>query len=237
MNILEVKSITAQYDNTLEPAIENISFNLEKGTITALLGPNGSGKSTILKAILGSISFSGEILINGVKASKKLGIVSYVPQRFNFDTSFPLTVYEFLNISAPETINQSIQISKVLDQIEMIKFKDSLLSQLSGGQLQRVLIARALLKEPQLLILDEPESGIDINISQKFYNLIKFLVATKGLTVLIATHELEIINSFSDQVICINKNILCSGRPSDVLDSNFFSRLYGTNVKIYPHKH
>ncbi len=234
--ILEVKDVTVRYPHTTHSAIEDISFELKPDSITALIGPNGSGKSTLLKAILGFVPFTGKIQLNGTTISTQLNKIGYVPQRFSFDTSFPITVHEFLHLACAQK-SFDAEINNLMDEVNMNGKDSKLLSSLSGGQLQRILLVRSLLQNPQLLILDEPEAGVDVGGEQSFYTLLQKLVIEKHLTVLIATHELDIVHTFADKVLCINQKLVCTGTPKSVLTQEMFQNLYGQHLKFYGHKH
>lgn len=235
-SILDVQQVAVRYQGAIQNAIENISFQLEEHSITALIGPNGSGKSTLLKAILGFLPHSGTIQINGKPISDQYHLIGYVPQRFQFDTTFPITVHEFLHLACTKR-SFDHEIAELLNEVNMNNKQDSLLSSLSGGQLQRILLVRSLLQNPHLLILDEPEAGIDIGGEQSFYVLLEKLVKEKNLTVLIATHELDIVYAFAKNVICINRTLVCTGAPKDVLTKQMFQNLYGHHLKFYGHEH
>jgi len=233
-HILEVKNVSVQYPYAVESAIEQISFSLKPETITALIGPNGSGKSTLIKAILGLIPYKGTILLDGKPIENSYKEIGYVPQRFSFDTTFPITVSEFISLVVE---NRSGDVHEVLKQVRMEGKAHSLLSQLSGGQLQRVLLARAIVNNPGILILDEPEAGVDVGGEQTFYTLLEQMVKEKKITVLIATHELDIVYTFAEDVLCLNRVLVCSGPPKQTLNKEMFTELYGRELQFYGHHH
>lgn len=232
--ILEVNNLSVKYKEISEIAVENISFQLQEGTLTALLGPNGSGKSTILKAILEFIPYEGKILLFNKPVKHSIKKIGYVPQNFRLDDSFPITVYEFLSLTACSKIKKNT-ISDTLRLVDLQNFMSRQLCSLSGGQLQRILIARALIRKPKLLILDEPEAGIDVLAGQKFYELLQNLVKNEGLTVLISTHEIEIVRSFSDQVLCVNKSLICKGKPKEAITAETLNKMFSTNISFHRH--
>lgn len=233
-HILEVNNVSVQYPYAVESAIEQISFSLEPQTITALIGPNGSGKSTLIKAILGLIPYKGSIRLNEKPIEQSYAEIGYVPQRFSFDTTFPITVSEFIALSVD---NKPEKIEQVLRQVKMEGKAHAMLSQLSGGQLQRVLLARAIVHDPRILILDEPEAGVDIGGEQTFYTLLETMVKEKNITVLIATHELDIVYTFAENVLCLNRVLVCSGPPKQTLKKEMFTELYGRELQFYGHHH
>lgn len=241
---LEVRNLSYAYQQNLGEVLTDINFDLFSSSINIIIGPNGSGKSTLLKSILGFIDAKGSI--NFYNSDEKLvtrrtAHIGYVPQKFNFDTTIPITVEEFLKLTLINCKkhkntgqNEIIDTLKSVDAHTLIHKK---LGDLSGGQLQRVVLARAFLHHPQLLILDEPESGVDIEGEKFFYEVLKEKVKNNGLTALIASHEMEIVSKYADQVLCLNKTLICSGTTTQVLTTENFEKLYGLENKLYLHKH
>ena len=234
---LEVKDLTIIYPGSSHPAIESVSFTIEKGKIAAVIGPNGSGKTTLIKAILGLIDYQGEILVFGQPIAKMYQKIGYVPQRYSFDQTFPITVAEFISLVLLDKNNIEKKVKNVLESVKAGDLYNRKLSRLSGGQLQRTLLARALVKNPDLLILDEPEAGIDVGGEQTFYDLVENLVENENITALIASHELDIVYTYAQEVICLNKKLLCMGPPRQVLNQETFEELYGRSLKFYGHAH
>jgi len=241
---VEVKNLSVAYNH--EEVLTNLSFQIPSGSITAVIGPNGAGKTTLLRAMLNLIPIkSGSISIFGTMHDKRcrhlrghhLGCLhpGYVPQRFTFDKTFPITVYEFLDIALPPEQKKSM-IKKALKETGMLKQKDKLIGELSGGQVQRVLIARAILGDPKIIFLDEPAVGIDIGGEKTFYGLIKHLNEKHGTTCVLISHEIDVVYKFADQVICLNKKMLCQGVPEKILNAETLKRLYGEEVGLYEHK-
>lgn len=238
---LEIKNLSVRYPSQHENAIEDIEFSVPKGSITMLIGPNGSGKTTIMRAILNLVSYEGEILVLGKPLAEVYGKVGYVPQRFTFDETFPMTVEEFISLSLT-TYYQSkherlMHMHNSLELVGAHEFHSQLLSDLSGGQLQRVLLARALSHQPQLLLLDEPESGVDVAGEQTFYDVVQHLVNEQGISAIVSSHELDIVYAYATQVICVNKRMFCRGIPQKVLNHEMFVDLYGRDLKFYGHQH
>lgn len=214
--------------------VEGVSFTVPAGKITMILGPNGSGKTTLLKAIMGLVPYTGEILVDGKKIEESGGEIGYVPQKLYFDRSFPITVMEFMGL-APHTHSET-EIIGALREVEMAGFEQKLLGKLSGGQLQRVLIARAILHQPKLLIFDEPTSGIDAEGIKDFYQLVSHLNRDHGVTILMVSHEIDVVESFADQVVCLNKTLCCVGSPKKELAGKALEALYGTSMITHTHK-
>lgn len=236
---LEIENLTVTYPGYTHPAIENISFTVNENSITALVGPNGSGKSTLIKAVLGLIPYSGKILVFGKPVEKMYHGIGYVPQRFSFDPTFPITVEEFVRLvlyGHGENVAKR-QLSKALSYVDADNLKQRKLSTLSGGQLQRILLARALAHDPKILLLDEPEAGVDVGGEQTFYDLLEKLVKDKKVTAVVASHELDVVYTYAQNVICINRKMFCEGTPKDVLTQEVFTELYGRGLKFYGHTH
>jgi zinc transport system ATP-binding protein len=227
--------------------LDNLSFNIEAKSITAIIGPNAAGKTTLLRAMLGLVPIEkGSIKILGQDALKRcrhlrghhIGCFhpGYVPQRFSFDKTFPITVEEFLGLALLPGQEKS-KIDESLKEIGMLKSKDKLLGKLSGGQIQRVLIAKAIINEPDIIFLDEATFGIDIAGEKTFYELIKHLNKKHGSTCILISHEIDVVYKYADQVICLNKKMVCQGSPKKILTSKNLKELYNEEVGLYEHKY
>lgn len=232
-SIIEVKNLSVTHGSSV--ALKNISFNIEEGNIAIVIGPNGSGKTTLLKAMLNLVAADeGEIKILDKPADEVKQFLGYVPQRFSFDKTFPLTVQEFLDLSLRDSSKQK-NIDEFLEDVGMKNSRDKLIGGLSGGQLQRILIARALINEPKVLFFDEPVSGIDVEGAKSFYELISHLNEDHKITVMIVSHEIDVVYDFADQVLCLNKCLLCQGKPSETLTQETLRKLYGEGSMVYKH--
>jgi len=233
--VLEIKDVTVSYGGT--KILDSLSFDIERGEITAILGPNGSGKTTLIKAVLVLIPIQkGEIKILGLKVKDALPLIGYLPQRFEIDRSFPITVEEFLDLSLHKNTPKE-EIDGKLAEVDMLMYKKALLGTLSGGQFQRILIARAILNNPEILILDEPETGIDVGAEKNFYQLILHLNEKHGITTVFISHELELIYDFAKQVVCLNRALVCHGVPRKVLTPEKLEELYGGGLTHHQHTH
>jgi ABC-type Mn2+/Zn2+ transport system ATPase subunit len=236
--VLEVNDVTVWFEGQEQPAVEHVSFALEQGQIAILIGPNGSGKSTLLKAILGLVPFKGEVRILGAPAAEMRRQIAYVPQRLAFDLTLPLTVREavrmpLLGARGPEV---ETAVRHYVDALGIPDLLDKRLGSLSGGQLKRVFIARAMVTNPRLLLLDEPEAGIDIGGERTLYDLLDRLVSHHGLTALICSHDLDIVFAHADTVLCLNRRLQCSGPPTKTLTPDALSSLYGPAMAMYRHR-
>jgi zinc transport system ATP-binding protein len=231
--IIEVENVSFGYEKGND-AIQDISFVVPEGSVTMLIGPNGSGKTTLLKTLVGLLRpTKGNIRVLGGKPKEKRKYIGYVPQRLHFDHTFPITVYEFLNFSHPRIPKDIIEVT--LEDLGVYHLRSSLVGQLSGGQLQRVLIARSLLGNPKILFLDEPVSGIDIGGEQNFYELIQSIHRRLGVTVIMVSHEVQLVSRVATQVICINRKLVCSGGPDRALLPEVIEKLYGKDISLYKH--
>jgi len=224
--ILKVENLDVELEE--EEILKDLSFEVKEGEVLTILGPNGAGKTVLLKTLLGILPYEGEI---AWKAGIKIG---YVPQRLPFIKEIPLSVKEFFdleNVSENETkeILKSIGIEE-----EILKKK---IGDLSSGQFQRILIGWALAPNPEVLLFDEPLAGIDIGGQESVYNLLEKLEKEKNLTILFVTHELSIVYKLADEVLCLNKKMLCYGLPKEILTPERIGQLYSGEVKFYEHKH
>lgn len=223
-------------------ALENVSFEIEKGEIVAIIGPNGSGKTTLLKNLIGLLKpTEGSVTIDGKMPKDVRQKIGYVPQKFEFDRTIPISVYEFMGLERCDTHGHSHKnIIRALREVGLENIEKRQLGNLSGGQFQRVMVARALLHEKEILIFDEPSTGIDIAGEQTIYDLIKKINEEKKVTCIIVSHELNIVNKYTKKVICINKEMICFGAPEVVITKENLQKLYGEDTGFYHthlHKH
>jgi len=222
--ILEVENLSVELNGV--KIIKELSFRVQEGEIVTILGPNGAGKTTLLKTLLGMIPYKGKIQWKeGIKKG-------YVPQRLPFIKDFPLTVKEFFRLKE----NSEEKIKKVVKAVGLEKFLDRRIGNLSSGEFQRTLIAWALLKNPEVLLFDEPIAGIDIRGEETIYSLLLKLNKKRKLTVLLVTHDLSVVFRFSSYVICLNRQPVCQGKPKRVLTPEALEKLYGTEIKFYSHR-
>lgn len=235
-NYIEVKNLSYSYKDFL--ALKDISFNISKGQIIVIIGPNGSGKTTLLKNLIGLYKPSkGSIKINNKKPFDYRKNIAYVPQKFDFDKNTPITIKEFMSLErCSKHSNNLDNILKVLSVVGITGLEDKPLSSLSGGQFQRVMIARALLHEKELLIFDEPATGIDMAGEQTIYDLIVKINREKKTTCIIVSHELNIVSKYAEKVLCLNKAMICYGKPETVINQKTLKELYGIGAGLY-HSH
>ena len=212
--------------------VKGVSLEVEKGKIVTLIGPNGSGKSTTAKIALGIFKkIEGEV----EKYTNKIG---YVPQKISIDWTLPLRVYDFLTLT--ENISE-VAIDEALSLTGVIHLKNKNLGNLSGGEFQRVLLARAISKKPELLVLDEPVQGVDFTGEIALYELIKKISDQLNCGILLISHDMHTVMSATDHVVCLNGHVCCSGSPIDVAKNNEYKALFGEQASQiltrYEHKH
>lgn len=208
-------------------------MNVSPGEIVTIIGPNGSGKTTTAKIALGIMKPD-----EGFATQKKDLRVSYVPQKLEINWTIPLTVKRFLSLT--NKINKT-NLDIVLDETEISHLLNSQMYELSGGEFQRTLLARAMLRSPELLVLDEPVQGVDFNGEIALYEMIEKIRNKLNCGILLISHDLHVVMSKTDRVICLNGHICCSGTPANVASSKEFVELFGVhaaaNLSIYEHKH
>ena len=233
--IIKVDNLSVSYGQ--HKILENVNVSIPKGAILAVIGPNGSGKTTFLKVLLGLIEpTEGQVLVCGKPPKEVRNRVAYVAQKFVFDQTMPITVMEFLKLSLPGNITED-EYKNAMEHFKIKHIKENLLGTLSGGQLQRVLLARAFLQKPEILYLDEPEAGIDIGGERDFYEMIAHLNNKHDMTIIFVSHEVDIVSDKATHVLCLNKKHVCFGTPKNVLNQKTISKLYGTEVDFFNHKH
>ena len=212
--------------------ISHIDITLNPSEIVTVIGPNGAGKTTLVRTLLGLETLNG-----GTITRKPNLVVGYVPQRFDIDRTIPLTVATFLNLGLKKSVTE---IAATLDEVGASRVTNSQVVELSGGELQRVVLARALLRSPQLLVLDEPASGVDHMGEADLYALIARLRDTRRLGVLLVSHDLHIVMANTDRIVCINQHVCCSGHPQAVANHPEYARLFGQAAPafaLYTHHH
>ena len=230
-NIL-VKLNNAGFRQKEKWLVEGVSLEVKKGKIVTLIGPNGSGKSTTAKIALGIYkNIEGTV----EKYTDKVG---YVPQRISIDWTLPLRVNDFMVLT--ENINDNA-INEALSLTGVMHLKNKNLGSLSGGEFQRVLLARAISKKPELLVLDEPVQGVDFTGEIALYKLIKEISDRLNCGILLISHDLHTVMSATDHVVCLNGHVCCSGSPIDVAKNNEYKALFGEQasqiLSRYEHKH
>ena len=231
-NKLLVKLENAGVYRSSKWLVRGISLEINQGQIVTLIGPNGSGKTTTAKMIL-NIMNADEGMVSG-NANK----MAYVPQKINIDWTMPLRVIDFMKMTSILNNNQ-INESLVMTGVDKLLYNQ--IHSLSGGEFQRVLIARAIAKKPDLLVLDEPVQGVDFNGEIALYDLIKEISVNLNCGILLISHDMHFVMSTTDHVICLNGHICCSGSPSNVVKNPEYIKLFGEHnsetLSYYQHQH
>lgn len=227
--------------------LKNLSARIPRGKISALIGLNGSGKTTFLKALLKEVAYTGKVQWRcGHDHSKTYPhLIGYVPQRLQFDLNQPLTVVELLALSLQKRplfmgIGKATRhrIGKMLDQVNGNHLIDVPVGGLSGGQLQRVLLALALEPTPELLLLDEPAQGIDFSSQNDFYDLIAQVNQKTGITMILVSHELSVVSKYAHRVFCMKDGcIFCEGSGEEIVTGEMIKQIYGADAGVYAHSH
>jgi zinc transport system ATP-binding protein len=227
-----LKVENASFSKNNKWLVKGVSLEVKQGEIVTLIGPNGSGKSTTAKIALGIYKD-----IEG-KVNKFTNKIGYVPQKITIDWTLPIRVIDFMSL-IEEPTDEQINIALNLTSVEHLRNKN--LSDLSGGEFQRVLIARAIAKQPDLLVLDEPVQGVDFKGEIALYELIKKISEELNCGILLISHDLHVVMSATDFVVCLNGHVCCSGTPQAVAKNNEYQELFGDRassiLSLYEHKH
>jgi len=224
--ILKVKDLNVELDG--QEIIKNLSFDVKKGEILTILGPNGAGKTVLLKTLLGLLHYKGEIRwAKGIR-------IGYVPQRIPFIREISLSIRDFFKLKFSHQNFGAV--------IKLVGLKENFLEKrigdLSSGEFQRILVAWSLINDPEVLLFDEPTTGIDIGGEETIYSLLMRLKEEKDLTILLVTHDLSVVYKYSSNVLCLYKGkVCCLGKPKEILTPKILEKVYQTEVKFYEHKH
>ncbi len=244
---IELKNVNFSYNDNV--VLENVSFQISDGDYVGMVGPNGGGKTTALKIILGLVKpDSGEVLIFGhtLEKAKEHYEVGYVPQKvMEGEFAFPATVREVVESGRVSrypvfrgfSLSDKEAIAKALVLTGIGHLQDRLIGELSGGQRQLVFIARALAREPRILILDEPTVGVDASSKEKFYSFLEELNHNLNMTIVMVSHDVDVMVGETKQILCLNKNLICHMDSSSFKKEKFSDILYGSKAKSVPHNH
>ena len=249
-SIVSVKNLTVRRGSNI--VVDDVSFDLLPESDTALVGPNGAGKSSLVAALFGLIPrLSGDITIMGSKMNQSGHLprsvrdkISYIPQNIYFQGQFPLSVFEFVQLGLGNGFNflrnldscSKSAVYRSLERTDTIDLRRRLLSELSCGELKRVMLAFSIVRPRDLLVLDEVQAGLDIPSTQRFQKMLLELRRQEGWTVLHISHDIDMVRRSSDQVLGLNRRLCCRGVPNLALTSERLSVLYGPNIVSYQHK-
>jgi zinc transport system ATP-binding protein len=237
--VIKLENVTYRYNSDL--VLENISFKADQGDLLGIIGPNGAGKTTLFSLILGllegyqgKITVFGEDIRNNRKILKKIG---YIPQKNIIDQGFPATVEEIVSLGVFERKTKD-KIISAINTVGLLEQKHKRIGELSGGQQQRVLIAKALVNEPQLLILDEPTTGIDLETQNKFYALLRKLNSENKITIILASHDLDAINKLANKIACVNRKMSFHGDAREFFGNEQLLKSYSeSSMQAHMHLH
>jgi len=237
--VIKLENVTYRYNSDL--VLENISFKADQGDLLGIIGPNGAGKTTLFSLILGllegyqgKITVFGEDIRNNRKVLKKIG---YIPQKNIIDKGFPATVEEIVSLGVFERKTKD-KIISAINTVGLLEQKHKRIGELSGGQQQRILIAKALVNEPQLLILDEPTTGIDLETQNKFYALLKKLNSENKITIILASHDLDAINKLANKIACVNRKMSFHGDAREFFGNEQLLKSYSeSSMQAHMHLH
>ena len=224
--LAELNQVSVRIDE--RDILKHVDFTLHQGEIVTLIGPNGAGKSTLIKVLLGITKPNSGKIIKQPKIK-----FSYVPQKFNPSHSLPLRVCDLLSLEKCDSATKQ----EIIRDTGIAKLQQSKVQQLSGGERQRVLLARALLRRPDVLVLDEPMQGLDIQSEAELYDYVRSLPAKYGCAVLMVSHDLQWVMQGTHRVVCLNKHICCSGLPENVQQHPEYQAIFGNNRVFYQHHH
>lgn len=237
--VIKLENVTYRYNSDL--VLEDISFKADEGDLLGIIGPNGAGKTTLFSLILGLLeSYQGKITVfgedirNNRKVLKKIG---YIPQKNIIDKGFPATVEEIVSLGVFERKTKD-KIISAIKTVGLLEQKHKRIGELSGGQQQRILIAKALVNEPQLLILDEPTTGIDLETQNKFYALLRKLNSENKITIILASHDLDAINKLANKIACVNRKMSFHGDAHEFFGNEQLLKSYSeSSMQAHMHLH
>jgi zinc transport system ATP-binding protein len=236
---ISIKNVSVIYDKNI--ALKNVSIDIKEGDYLGVIGPNGGGKTTLLKSILGLINIDeGEINIYDKKPSHNNGLIAYVPQVTNFDKKFPINVFDVvltgrlknkLTLFHKYQKEDKIKTEEALKKVGIFDLKNKMISDLSGGEFQRMLIARALCAQPKILLLDEPTASVDVKSREQIFNLLKEI--NQDITIILVTHDLLAVSSYVKTLACINQTLTYHGDTQ--INEKIVSSMYGCPIDLIAH--
>jgi zinc transport system ATP-binding protein len=231
--LISAEHISHQFTN--RPVLQDINLQLAHNQITTLIGPNGAGKSTLVKILLKLLTPTA----GQVHHHQDL-VIGFMPQKLHIDPTLPLTVKRFLQIGLKSSHHHTTQVKQIADELQIITLLEQAVQSLSGGEMQRVLLARALIRNPNLLVLDEPVQGIDLQSQSQIYHLIHEQQQKRKCAVLMISHDLHLVMKHTDQVICLNQHVCCSGTVQSLRNHPSFIAQFGQALPehaLYQHQH
>jgi zinc transport system ATP-binding protein len=245
--IISLKDVSFSFN--ARPVLDRISLDVNRGDYLGVIGPNGSGKTTLLKLMLGLLqpaSGSVELFGRPIQRFKDWSKIGYVPQKAtSFESRFPFTVAEVVQLGRVSRTGlmrrfrdeDKRAVDRALDQVQMLPHKDRLVTELSGGQQQRVFIAKGLVSDPSVLLLDEPTVGVDVESQDEFYHMLSRLNKDEGITLVVVSHDVDVIAREVNSMACVNQTLIYHGEPAECFKGDYLDKLYGQARKIVLHGH
>lgn len=232
--VLDVRNLSVKLDG--DPILTDVSFAVSCGEIVAVVGPNGSGKTTLFRALLGLVPAEGKICWRPGTST------AYVPQRFTVPSSMPISVTEFFLLKGKRFwLPDEALLRHLTHELSLLGLSQSVLGRplgtLSGGQIQRLLVAWALLGHPDVVLFDEPTASVDVGFAETVYDILRRLTRERGSTILLISHDLNVVAAVADKVLCLNRTITCEGPPEKVLTPDGLRRLFGEGAVHHPPYH
>jgi len=239
MNVVEIENLTVDYQGIL--ALDKVNFSVESKDFLGIIGPNGAGKTTLFNCMLGLLdNYKGEIRFFGtsIKKSKKyLGQIGYVPQKPVFEKNFPATISEVVEMGLTKNSKKD-RIDEVLQKVWLHELSHRRIGDLSGGQQQRVFIAKALVNKPQILILDEPVTGIDSQSKELFYQILHDLNQKENITIIWSSHDLDAVAKLASKVACLNRTLFFHGISEEFFHNEDLLKMYSeSSMQMHMHNH
>jgi zinc transport system ATP-binding protein len=236
LKAVEIENLSIKFNENL--VLKDINFSIDEKDFVAIIGPNGGGKSTLLKVILGILKpDNGVVKVFGKKPKEARNLIGYLPQKIVFDPDFPINVFEtvltgrYHGLFKNYSDDDKKAVLKALKDVEMYDFRDKQISKLSGGQMQRVFIARAIVRDPKLLIMDEPMASIDPEMQQNFYNLMSEL--KKSITIILVSHDVGAVSTHVDKIACLNQELFYHGPVEGSADG--LEEIYHCPIDLISH--
>jgi zinc transport system ATP-binding protein len=242
--VVLLKDVWVQYNHHI--VLKRINLKINRKEIVSIVGPNGGGKTTLLYTILGfKLPFKGKVIVLGKTPQKiqKAGVIGYIPQSNQFESHFPINVRDVVTMSRYGVKKFGERLSKedrelteeALEKVKMSGYKNHYFGSLSGGQKQLVLIARAMALKPEILILDEPSTGLDTVAQSNFYSMLREIRDKENITIILVSHDIGTVSGIVDQIACLNKQIHFHGKPEDCIPSKALEKVFGKNIQFLIH--
>lgn len=235
--VIELENVSFSYG--AEPTLQNLNLQVAAGEYVGVIGPNGGGKTTLMKLLVGLLAPQrGHIRLFGtpLRQFRDWHKIGYVPQRLgNGEFRLPITVFEVVRFGAPGGDRSLARTA--LEQAGMLEYANRGLAELSGGQQQKVFIAKALAAQPEIIILDEPTAGVDVSAQDDFYQLLATLNKERGLTIILVSHDIDVVVNEVSKLACINEALVYHGQPKDFIEKDYIGKLYGKTRKFILHGH